>query len=377
MAKILYVIHMKTRSKSSKVAWAVVLFYLLIAFEFFYMASPFAIYFYSVYKPGISFLNHFPQLAWLTGFFMPHLVEDTHSGILNIMPFVGIILAGAGFIMFLVCAAQVYYAKLFRKGAVTKGLYKYIQHPQYTAFSICSFGMLLVWPRFLTLLFFVTLLFVYNWLARKEEKECSEKFGEAYTAYCTLTYRFIPIKFPHTLMSFKFPQWSLYILSLVVAFAISMLIKQYSISNLYAYNDKTGHWISIYETEKSTLADLSCLINEDKTVDSLIFAKTNGSEIVNYVVPAEMFISEIPMIEPENEVCHVYGNRYETSKVKVIVTQCLHKQNEILTGEKLIRKALTLKPIAEVLIDVNQSKILKVIDLPDKLRYNNIPEPIF
>jgi len=32
-------------------------FYLLIAFEFFYMASPFAAYFYAVYGPGLDGLQ--------------------------------------------------------------------------------------------------------------------------------------------------------------------------------------------------------------------------------------------------------------------------------------------------------------------------------
>jgi hypothetical protein len=39
------------KSIAKKTYWPVLGIYLLIAFEFFYMASPFAIYFYSVYKP--------------------------------------------------------------------------------------------------------------------------------------------------------------------------------------------------------------------------------------------------------------------------------------------------------------------------------------
>jgi hypothetical protein len=40
-----------------KYFWIGSAFYLLIGFEFFYMVSPFAVYFYSVYGPGLTFIN--------------------------------------------------------------------------------------------------------------------------------------------------------------------------------------------------------------------------------------------------------------------------------------------------------------------------------
>ena len=52
-------------SATRKTFWAVAAFYFLIGLEFLYMASPFAAYFYSVYRPTLSFLNMFPALSWL------------------------------------------------------------------------------------------------------------------------------------------------------------------------------------------------------------------------------------------------------------------------------------------------------------------------
>jgi len=115
---------MKTITRST--VWAVVLFYLLIAFEFFYMATPFAAYFYGVYKPFLGILDRFPSLSWITGFFLPHLAEDTKSPLIDSIKITGGIIAAAGLITFLICAFQVYYAKLFKKGMVSRGLYKYI-----------------------------------------------------------------------------------------------------------------------------------------------------------------------------------------------------------------------------------------------------------
>lgn len=39
--------------QARRALWASSVFYVLIAFEFFYMASPFAAYFYAVYGPGL------------------------------------------------------------------------------------------------------------------------------------------------------------------------------------------------------------------------------------------------------------------------------------------------------------------------------------
>ena len=110
----------QTQKKTARrTFWAVLAFYLLIAFEFFYMASPFAIYFYSVYRPALSFLDQFPQIAWSVRFFLPHVVEETSSTLINLHNTVGFLLAAGGFAAFCWGAAQVYYHKLAKKGAVT------------------------------------------------------------------------------------------------------------------------------------------------------------------------------------------------------------------------------------------------------------------
>ncbi len=98
-----------------KTSWAVSVFYLLIVFEFFYMASPFAAYFYSVYGPGLNFMNSNPALAWVSSMFLPHIVVDTSSSLLNQHNIVGSILFFGGFLTFCVGAGQVYYYKLAKK----------------------------------------------------------------------------------------------------------------------------------------------------------------------------------------------------------------------------------------------------------------------
>ncbi len=166
-----------------KTFWAAAAFYFLIGFEFVYMATPFAMYFYSVYRPALELVGGHTVLAWLSGFFLPHLVIETTSDLLNVRVALGAAFTGLGLLLFFVGAVQVYYHKLTRKSAVTGGLYNSIRHPQYAALMLSSLGLLILWPRYLVLLSFIAMMFVYFFLARLEEKECEGKFGDSYVAY--------------------------------------------------------------------------------------------------------------------------------------------------------------------------------------------------
>ncbi len=162
------------------------------------MASPFGVYFYSVYRPGLNFLNAHPSLAWVSSFFLPHIVVESSSVLLNLHNVLGAALAIIGFLAFCVGVGQVYYYKLTKKGAVTDGVYSYIRHPQYVSFAICSFGLLLLWPRYIALTMFIALLFAYYFLAKAEERECEKRFGHSYIEYKKRTNMFLPFRLPFT-----------------------------------------------------------------------------------------------------------------------------------------------------------------------------------
>ncbi len=53
-------------------------------------------------------------------------------------------------------------------------------------------GFLLQWPTLPTLVMFPILVYVYVRLARREEREAIEAFGDAYHAYMRQTPAFIP-----------------------------------------------------------------------------------------------------------------------------------------------------------------------------------------
>jgi len=245
---------MTEKKSGKKTFWTIWILYFLTAFEFFYMASPFAIYFYSVYRPGLSFINENQVLAWLSSFFLPHIVAETSSVLLNLHNVIGAMLAVAGFLTFCVGASQVYYHKLARKGAVTGGIYNFIRHPQYVSLSICSFGLLLLWPRYIVLLTFVAMLFAYYFLAKVGESECEEKFGQSYVDYKNKTNMFLPFKVSLVEKLPRLPKaglkrylaiLGLYVSTAAVSIGLANRLESWSLESLHTLYSTDSAYISV------------------------------------------------------------------------------------------------------------------------------------
>lgn len=101
------------------------------------------------------------------------------------------VLIFGGFI-FLSSAWKVLYQAQRTHQLATTGAYAYVRHPQYAAFIVIMFGFLLQWPTLPTLLMFPVLVWMYVRLARREERDAMEEFGEAYARYAATTPAFIP-----------------------------------------------------------------------------------------------------------------------------------------------------------------------------------------
>ena len=170
---------------------SVAIFYLLIGLEIVIMVGPFAAYFYAGYGPLLNALYAFPATAWLTGFFLPHAVVS-NSAVLNFVTGFGRTLFSLGILAFLIGFLQIYSAKFRKKGLVTGILYRRIRHPQYLFLAISGLGLLLFWPRFIILILYINMLFVYYLLARHEEQRMLEEHGDNYRVYMNQTVMFLP-----------------------------------------------------------------------------------------------------------------------------------------------------------------------------------------
>lgn len=138
--------------------------------------------------------TRFPEVDWLSHD-AGHVLEmlfgwrvNPHFGPFHMASFVFIF---GGFSLLASAWPILYRAQ--RQGVMaSSGIYARMRHPQYVGFVLIMFGFLLQWPTLITLAMFPILVVVYAGLARREERDCRERFGTAYASYAERTPAFIP-----------------------------------------------------------------------------------------------------------------------------------------------------------------------------------------
>ena len=135
--------------------------------------------------PGVDFLSHDAG----------HLLEvmfgwkaNPHFGPFHFLSFVVI---GAGFWLLAVSWKHLYEAQRAQRLA-TSGPYARLRHPQYIGFVLIMTGFLVQWPTIVTLAMYPILVFMYARLAKREEAEMLEQFGDAYRRYRDRVPAFFP-----------------------------------------------------------------------------------------------------------------------------------------------------------------------------------------
>lgn len=135
--------------------------------------------------PGLDLMSHDAGHLWSTVF---GLSGNPHFSVLHILSFFAI---GGGFLL-LGSAWPVLLAAQKQGRLATTGVYGRFRHPQYFGFIVILFGFLLQWPTILTLLMFPALVVMYVRLARAEEAEARQRFGDAYVRYATRVPGWLP-----------------------------------------------------------------------------------------------------------------------------------------------------------------------------------------
>lgn len=370
-----------TGGGGKRLFWTAFAFYALVAFEFFYMASPFAGYFYSVYGPGMDWLQDLPLADWTLWFFLPHLVEDTKSVVINSAESLGLFLFFGGLLAFAIGAFQVYRAKLTGRGAVTGGIYRQVRHPQYTALIMASLGMLLIWPRFLVLFSTAIVILAYVFLARSEERACLRKFPD-YADYLRRTGMFFPriakvAGIAQGRSAGSLPRLlAVFACTVILAITAAFGIRTVTIASLYSVKTDAGVFLSVSRISDGDLAALAAIVLTDDEVQAAISAADAIGRVLAYVLPTEMYVSEIPMHLPQGETFgHSVPRDADPDQWKVIVTKAEFGAGQ--DGSNILREAINKSPLIELHIELSAGGIVQRFPPPRDAFYDGRQVPVF
>ncbi len=276
-----------------------ILAYCLIGAEIIIMISPFAIYFYAVYGPVLQLFASSPLTNWLTEFFLPHMVFPDDP-LLNAVSYLQVCLV-LGLVLFVSAAVPLYYGRFTGKGVVQFSFYSKIRHPQYLFLAISGFGLLLYWPRFIILVMYVTMLFVYYGLARNEEWRMKHEQPLVYEEYMRSTPMFIPGEPGGKLYRFFFgrlrPKWFglfvCYLCVLLLSLQMAMSMRDYSLKTIPRLLDKgTGVMVvSVFPRPAEEIRKIYAAALGNSEVHLALAEKSDIT--LAYIMPGDFFLTAL------------------------------------------------------------------------------------
>jgi len=301
---------MKRDGREKIIFFGTTLAYFLIALEVLFMITPFALYFYGVYGPVLDFLCSSRLTAWTTEFFLPHMVFVGDPLLIGISWLQALFVVGM--ILFLVAAVPLYVGRLTGRGVVTFGLYARIRHPQYLFLALSGLGLLLYWPRFIVLLFYLFMLFAYFFLARNEEWRMKREAPGDYESYMARTWMFLPGEPGGRIFRTGFGflgsrRIGLFALVVVVFFSAvggAFCLRSYTLHRLPQLQEQGMRLISVYPRPMQEVAELFALAAKVPAVQEALAAR----EIhLGYVMPGDFFLTGLILRE---------GPRYSEAKLR-------------------------------------------------------------
>lgn len=390
----------------------VILFYFLIGLEIVIMISPFAGFFYAGYGPLLNFLYDIKATSWLTGFFLPHAVI-ARNDLLNFLNGLGRSLFSFGLAAFFIGAVQIYSGKIRRKGVVSSILYRWVRHPQYLFLAISGLGLLLFWPRFIILILYISMLFVYYLLAKNEEDRMLKQHGDSYAAYTRRTAMFVPGEPGKKIFRFFFgwiksPRLALAaVYSLILFFAIlaAFGLRRYTISQISTLYlpDKQITAVSIFPRSDQAITHILDVVYEDSRVASALseYRQKEGQKgFLVHLMPVHYMMQGL-FVAPfksgnapgrkstwKNVVEFVFPSlrpprhkemmgRMKSDDVLLIFSQLTWPDGKYASADKALNFSVKHLPLIKVVVDMEKRTVLEVEKTPNRNLWGRMPMPAF
>jgi protein-S-isoprenylcysteine O-methyltransferase Ste14 len=391
---------------------SVTIFYLLIGLEIVIMISPFAGYFYAGYGPLLNFLYGFKATSWLTGFFLPHAVIAKND-LLNFLNTLGRSLFSFGLIAFLIGAVQIYSAKFRRKGVVSSILYRWVRHPQYIFLALSGLGLLLFWPRFIILVLYISMLFVYYILAKNEEDRMLKQNGDSYAAYMQRTAMFVPGEPGKKIFRFltgwiKSPLLALavgYGLILFFAILIAFGLRRYTISQISKIYlpEKQITVVSTVPRSDQAMKDILDVVYADSRIASILseYRQEEGHKgFLVHLMPIHYMMQGLflapfnsgkdpgrksswktaavfvfPFLSHSNHQAMM--GKMNSDNVRLIFSQLTWPDGKYAPADEALNFSVKHLPLLKVDVDLEHRSVLEVEKTPKRNFWGRMPMPPF
>jgi len=202
-------------------------------------------------------------------------------------------------LFFALAAIPLYYGRFTGKGVVARSFYGKIRHPQYLFLAISGFGLMLYWPRFIILIMYITMLFVYYALARNEEWRMQQEQPEAYERYMATTPMFLPGEPGGRLYRLFFgrirAKWlgivAVYCLTMTLAVLLAFALRSYTVRTLPMVKAADSRLVvSVFpRPAQEILAVYQAAFGSAQVRDALQGEEAN----VVYLLPGDFFLNAL------------------------------------------------------------------------------------
>jgi protein-S-isoprenylcysteine O-methyltransferase Ste14 len=369
------------------------------------MISPFAAYFYSFYSPIIDYLYNSRYTNWMTEFFLPHFVFFKNP-LMQIVGIIQMLTFFSGIFLFLYAAIPLYWAKFRRKGIVTRGIYYKLRHPQYLGLGIAGFGLLLYWPRFLILILYVSMLFVYYLLARNEEQRMINQYGESYQEYMKRVPMFLPKNIGGKIYTSLLGSIGsktigiiiLYFSILCLSIGLAFTLRSFSINKVPFIQMDGFSIISVLPEQKADVIQMFDLLKRDDRLKNLL---TDKRPNLAYIMPSDFFlmaiVTDMERLYPIEFERPRGGNTlirfvkiflnytkmqlgiYEDSHGlrRIIFISVKDRDGKVLEGKSIFSPGSRRFPLFLIDFDMDKKEIISIQELKPRHKWGDTPMPIF
>ena len=169
-----------------------------------------------------------------------------------------------------------------------------------------------------------------------------------------------------------------YIITLTISILLAQGLRSYSIANFYTLKTKNSMFLSAVSITDKDIEDVSKIILASKEVEMALKSLHKEDKLLNYILPVNMYVSEIPMFLPEGEVFgHSEPKEWDNTKYKVIITKAVFGGSGLPEGGNILSYMVNKEPLIEVWVDLLKNEVVMSFPPPRVPYYGNRQVPIF